>query len=367
MFRRAAMGARRALTSGVAIAAMLTAGCMTGTVQVDRGPRPIPVGPPGWDIQTREHLDLWLHGYALVQADTGALTLFRPRYAEEMRALRDSLGVFTLLDANADRLAPRFAENPALVNGHFAPLYFASWADLREGVDALLRSNGDPRRAGGGRRAVLILSQMFPTAADRDWLRTFVLSLEDERARFYQAHWEERQRRSVMAFAAADSALRAAQAAGLRRYVLNAALNRGTVLLSLPLAGEGRSVLDGVERPLVAVGHPLQPENAATVVYTFAHEVVGPAVAVAIREFDGTLPAGLTADAYTTIALVRAGHRLLERAAPELAPGYARYYLGLIGRTPGANPAATLAAAFPLPEALAAAIFAQVDEVWTGI
>lgn len=366
---RARIVHRTRFAAVLAVALVLGGGCVTGTVNVDRGPRPIPVGPPGWDVQTREHLDLWLHGYALLQADSSTLPLFRRGYAAELRARKDSLGIYTLLDANADRLVPRFAENPALVNGQFAPLYFASWADLRDGVDALLRSNGDPNRAGGGRRAVLILRQMFPSAEDRDWLRTFMRSLEDEREQFYQAHWEEVQRRSVLAFAAADSALRSTVGTGgpLRRYVINAALNRGTVLVSLPLGGEGRSVLNGLERALVAVGHPRRPENARAVVYVFAHELVGPAVDVATREFTGALDGGLTADAYTTIGLVRAGHHLLERADPALADGYARYYLELIGREPGRDPAASLGAAFPLPLTLATAIFAQVDEVWAGI
>lgn len=351
----------------LAIAMFLLAGCITPGVQVDRGPLPIPVGPPGWDVQTREHLDLWLHGYALLQPDSSTLPFFRPAYRSELLELREQEGIFTLLDANMDRLAPHLRSNPDLVNGQFAPLYFPSWAELRDGVQAFLRANGNPSRAGSGsRRAVTILAQMYPTADDREWLRTFALSLEDERERFYQAHWEDRQRQAVLAYASADSALRSANGV-LRRYTASAALDRGTVLLSLPLGGEGRSVLRGLERALVAVPRPLEPDDASSAVYVFVHEIVSPAVDVATREFTGELPMGLTADAYITSSLVRAGHHLLTRADPGLAEGYARYYLELAGRQAGRDPGAGLAAAFPLPSNLQAAVFSQVDEVWAGI
>lgn len=359
---------RSGRAASVALLLLALAGCMSPMIRVDRGPRGIPVGPPGWDLQTREHVDLWLHGYAMLQDDSGALPFFRPGYRNELAALKSEARVFTLLDANVDRLAPRLATNSQLVNGQFAPLYFQSWADLRAGVRAFLEANGNPSRASGsGRRAVVVLREMFPTAEDRDWLRTFVLSLEDERENFYREHWEERQRRSVLAHAAADSALRAASEGGLRRYAANASLSRGSLILSLPLGGEGRAVLTGVERPLIAVPRPMVPAEAASVVYVFTHELVTPAVDVATREFDGELPRGLSADAYTTSALVRAGHHLLQRAVPGMADDYARYYLQLAGRDAGSDAGATLAAVFALPDALETAVLQQVDDVWGGI
>src|SRR5690606_28435062 len=136
------------------------------------------------------------------------LPFFRRGYREEMAAVRARGNTFTLLDANADRLAPHLTSNPSLVNGQFAPMYFPSWAELRDGIDALLRVNGNVSRAGGGeRRAVAILQRMFPTAEDREWLRTFAISLDDERAKYYDAYWQDRQRSAMPAFTAADAAL----------------------------------------------------------------------------------------------------------------------------------------------------------------
>jgi hypothetical protein len=363
------MSIRRAPVHLLAAATLLLAGaCIPQTIQTDRGPRGIPVGPPGWNLEIREHVDLWLHGYALLSPHETTLPFFRRGYRDEIAAAKARTNTFTLLDANADRLAPHLTSNPALVNGQFAPMYFPSWAELRDAIDALLRVDGNVSRAGGGeRRAVAILQRMFPTAADREWLRTFAISLDDERRKFYDAYWQDLQRGAMPAFSAADAALRSATTGPLRRYMVNANLTRGTVLMSLPLGGEGRAVLEGVERAHAAVPRPVHPDSGESVVFVFVHEIVGPAVGTASREFTGELPRGLTADAYETSSLVRAGHYLLQRADPELAVRYARYYLGLTGRDAGSDPSAALAAVFPLPSALESAVFAQVDEVWEGI
>lgn len=346
----------------------VTAACFPPSIQTDPGPRGIPQGPPGWNLDTRQHVDLWLHGYAMLQPDETTLPFFRPGYRRSMTAVRREAGVFTLLDANADRLLPHLTSTPELVNGQFAPMYFPSWAALREGIDALLRVNGVVSRASGGeRRAVMILQRMFPTAADRDWLRTFSISLDDEHRQFHDQYWQEQQREALTAFSFADSALRSVTTGVLRRYIVNANLQRGTVLMSLPLGGEGRSVLEGVERATIAVPRPLVADSAATVVFVLVHELVGPAVQIASREFTGTLPRGLSADAYETSSLVRAGHHLLQLANSELADDYAAYYVQLTNRQPGRDPSSALASVFPLPSELQEALFAQVREVWEGI
>ena len=65
-------------------------------------------------------------------------------------------------------------------------------------------------------------------------------------------------------------------------------------------------------------------------------------------------------DRYTSAAAVRGGALLLQRVAPELLPGYARYYLTAARRTIGSDPVASLAIAFPLPAAIRDAILASV-------
>src|SRR5215210_56910 len=56
-----------------------------------------------WPIKTREHVDLWLHGYALLQEDTTFVPFFRRGYSSEMTVLKNRANVLSQLDANRDR------------------------------------------------------------------------------------------------------------------------------------------------------------------------------------------------------------------------------------------------------------------------
>ena len=68
------------------------------------------------------------------------------------------------------------------------------------------------------------------------------------------------------------------------------------------------------------------------------------------------------------MAQVRGGHLLLQRTAPELAAGYARYYLRVAGLTPPTgDPSAAFAEAFPLPPAIVEALRRQIDTMLEGI
>jgi hypothetical protein len=87
---------------------------------------------------------------------------------------------------------------------------------------------------------------------------------------------------------------------------------------------------------------------------------------------DNTSPAdqrtGL-ADRYVSAGQVRAGYLLLQRAAPELAAGYARFYLreaGLAVPAAGTERAA-LETAFPLPAVILDALTRQLELVEGGI
>jgi len=64
---------------------------------------------------------------------------------------------------------------------------------------------------------------------------------------------------------------------------------------------------------------------------------------------------------------VRAGALLLERVAPDLVDGYARYYLRSANASFTGDPKAALATTFPLPDRLRDAITRQLDVVLGGI
>src|SRR2546423_13810064 len=116
----------------IALAAALSAvvgACATtmgSSTTTGTAPGPGSISPDGsWPTSTREHVDLWLHGYAMLTADTARIPFFRRGYRQRMRDLKAQRNVFTQLDANGERLSFRFRLNPGLVNGQFVPLYFS--------------------------------------------------------------------------------------------------------------------------------------------------------------------------------------------------------------------------------------------------
>src|SRR5690348_6310780 len=66
---------------------------------------PVDAAETGWATTTREHIDLWLHGYALLTSDTARVPLFERGYRQRMRDIRSKRGAYTQLDANAEKLS----------------------------------------------------------------------------------------------------------------------------------------------------------------------------------------------------------------------------------------------------------------------
>jgi hypothetical protein len=319
----------------------------------------------------REHVDLWLHGFALLQEDSTLVPYYRRDYRKNLSATRSARGLTSQLDANGERLRGRLTTNPGLISAQFVPLYFATWDELRQSADAFLRLEGDVRAARDQRTAEMVatFAAYFPSAADRDWLRLFLLSLEDERTKFYSQYWREEQRKLGPAFDAADLAWRSTYGARFQRFLANSQQHDGEVLLSLPLSGEGRTLTDRNRRTTMAIGFPAGAADAAAVVYVFAHEIVGTVANAVIT--DNTSPADQrsgVAARYSSLGAVRGGAMLLGRVAPELVPGYMAYYLDLARRSGMASDIERLfATTFPLPDNLRDALQRQIDIILGGI
>jgi hypothetical protein len=318
----------------------------------------------------REHVDLWLHGFAMLQQDTTQIPFFQRGYRDRMRALKTQGNVVTQLDANADQLQARFLAVPNLVSAQFVALYFANWSDLQRGVELFLRAEGAPQASNdrNAQRVIATFAGYFPTAQDRDWLRLFAQALEDERTKFFGSWWAEQQRARLATVGALDTLWQTVHRPKLQRFLNNTRQATGDLLLSIPLDGEGRTISLGTARHIIAVTFPEQPANAVDAVYVFAHEVVGRLTNTAIE--DNTTPAEQRAGAsarYSSNALVRGGAMLLEKVAPDLVQGYARYYLTAAKVTPGSDPVAQLATVFPLPDVLRDSIRRQIDVVLGGI
>ncbi len=326
--------------------------------------------PTDWPIRTRHHVDLWLHGFAMIQDDTTQIPYFRRGYKTDMQDLKRRSNVTTQLDANIGNLRNRLALTPSLVNAQFVPLYFESLDDMLRALDIFERADGNPRAAGNQETAELIaiLAGYFPLGADRDWARLFAQSIRDENARFYRAYWDQQQRERSVVVTEVERLWQSTYRPRFQRFLNNTRQSGGEILLSLPLNGEGRTLTAGKQQNATAVTFPVRTADAAEAIYVVAHEIVGSEVRTAVE--DNVTPtdrrSGLL-DRYIAAGAVRAGLILLQKVAPELADGYARYYLRSANRAVGSNPVSALAAAFPLPDPIRDAISRQIDVVLGGI
>ena len=373
----------RPLRATLALLAVATA---CGTVQPAASPTPHPdpasippVSGPGndpmlsavWRVQSAEHVDLWLHSFALLAPDSALVPYFKRGYRDRMLTLRRERGVSTMLDSSRARLVQRLAVNPSLgTTPQFIPMYFESYDQMRVAFDLFLRANGNPAAVtdANGRGIIAMLASIFPTSADREWLRAFASAVDDERRRFYHDYWTAEMRGHNGAMAHADTTWQRQWRPAIQRFLTNTQQRNGRVLLSFPIGGEGRTIQLGAQQNVIAVPMPDGRDDAEAVLYVTAHEVTGSLASAAV--VDNTTPADRRAGAsvkFEQSAAVRAGALLLERTVPSAVPGYMRYYLRQAGRDAPTDPRAAFAAAFALPDAALAAMGRQIDVTLGGI
>jgi hypothetical protein len=363
-----------AFSSTLILAACASSGTSTGGAATGPSPSPStqvqPAATARWAVKTREHVDLWLHGFAMLSDDTTLVPLFRRGYRDQMTVLKNRANVVTLLDANRDKLRGRLVSNPQMVNAQFLALSFASWDDMSQAITFFLRADGDPNRAQTRELAAQIatIAAYFQTAPDREWLRLYVQSLQDESTKYYHSYWLQAQRQRENVLAVVDSIWQKNYRPKMQTYLNNSGQANGEVVLSLPLGGEGRSQSNGKLSNVLTVTFPDTPAQADEAIYVIAHEAIASIANSAIA--DNTTPndrrTGVV-DRLASAAAVRGGAMLIQRVAPELLPGYARYYLTLAKRPVGADPMTSLAAGFPLPEAIRDALSRQLSVVLGGI
>lgn len=362
-----------------ACCAAVAAALITACVPAAGGPAAGPVAGPstgtsvgtGWSVDEREHVDLWLHAFAMLTSDTARVPLFERDYRQRMTALKRQRNVYTSLDANQEKLSARFAANPSLTNAQFLALYFPSFPEIVNATNYFMQSQGDPRAASDPQvqSEIALLAANFPSPADRDWLRLFVQSLQDEDNRFYHSYWTSEQQARSATRSEVERRWRDDYARKFSGYLNNTQQSAGDFLLSLPLDGEGRTVNDSKRANIVATVFPTKSADALASMYVFAHEVVNKVTDIAIR--DNTTPAEQRSGEvarYSANVTVRGGAMLLQRIAPELLTGYMRYYLHSIGSTSTAtDPSAAFTSNFPIPTAIRDAIGRQLDVVLGGI
>jgi hypothetical protein len=332
---------------------------------------PTPLLNTTWPVRTREHVDLWLHSYALLTRDSTLVPYFDRGYRDRLLGVRRARTVSSLLDTNRERLLQRIAVNPSLATaGQFLPLYFESWDQMRQAIDLAIRANGNPNASNDPttRTYIAIIASAFPAAPDREWLRTFTEAADDESRRFYHGYWAGEASSHARVAQHVDSLWQRSWRPAMQRFLNNTQQQNGELYLSLPLGGEGRTVHFGKQQNAVAVPMPDALSASDEVLYVMVHEVTGALANSAIE--DNTTPAdrraGVTSR-FEQSAAVRSGALLLERVMPAAVPGYMRYYLLQAGRTAPTDPRAAFATAFAVPESVRDAMSRQLDVILGGI
>ncbi len=357
---------RVALALAVATLAAAPAGA-----QRRRAEEPAPPPGPQWPIKTREHVDLWLHGFALLQDDTATVPIFAREYAQRMMILKNTRSVYTAFDAARDELSGTATARNLLLNPQFLALYFGSWEEMVQAFEYFQRAEGNPQSARSREIAAIIafLAQYFPRPDDRAWAKRFVEALNDEREKFYKQFWLDEHRRRGAALATADSLWQREWRPAMQRFLNHTQQPSGDLILSMVLGGEGRALPAGKSANQYAVPYPAAPDSAEALLYVFAHEAAGAIAKVAID--DNLTPAQQRAGAGTRLAgagLVRGGALIVERMIPGAGERYARWYLAQMGRSaPDGGAAALLASLFPMPDEMIDAMKRQIELSFMGI
>lgn len=366
--------------TALALASLAFASACAGPASPSPAPAPSGTSAPGapsstaqaiWRVRTAEHLDLWLHGHALINPDTTLVPYFRRGYRARVDAVRRQRGVTSLIDTNRDRLLARINSNPSLATaGQFLPLYFETYEQMRQVIDLFIRNDGNPGNSQDPniRTYFAILGGAFQSATDREWLRMFTESVDDESRKFYHDYWTTETRARASVASGVESEWQRSWRPALQRFLNNTQQQNGELYLSLPLGGEGRTIHFGSLQNAVAASMPDVSSEQEVVLYVMAHEITGTVASTAIS--DHTTPADRragVASRYEQAAAVRAGAMLLEKTLPSTVTGYMRYYLQQAGRTAPADPRAMFASTFAITDPMRDAITRQLDVILGGI
>jgi hypothetical protein len=331
---------------------------------------PRAAGP--WPIKTREHVDLWLHGYALLSEDTAVVPLFRRGYRDSLIVVRNVAQQSSRLDTARVALQRILAVTPRLLSGQFYPLHFTNFGTLRVSLQLLTRVKGDVRAVSDRDQAQLVAlaANYFNTAPEREFAEELSVGLESESQRFHHADWLQTQRARSGVLARVDSLWRTEWFARLAPFLRGTQQRTGEIILSPVVEGEGRTItIDPANGPSMVVTLPGNVERSQEALYGIVHEAVGAFAAAAVNEnITPRQRSAGAADRLQTSAALRAGALLLSRAIPAEVEGYAQFYLRVTGHTaPPGRALAELERLFPLNPDILDTMKTQLDLLLGGL
>ncbi len=297
-----------------------------------------------WPIKTASHVDLWLHAFAMLSEDTAAVPSFRMGYRDSLTVVKNRANVLTLLDTSRPVLAKRLSASPGYLQAQTLAFEFDSWDALRVAAERFVLADGDNRRVLDRAPVdhMVQFTRLFPTTADREWLRVFVAGVQDEQSRFFGVEHTRIVRTRSATITAVDSLWQKVYRVRFERFLTNTGQRSGDVILSTPLGGDGRAARGPERQSVLAVPFPERVSDANEVILVLAHEMTRTLTLAVVAG----LPIGAErrttiAGRYVLLPQVRAGAMLLERVAPELLEPYMRFYLRQSGLALGQSPVGT--------------------------
>jgi len=295
---------------------------------------------PGWAIRSSSSADLWFHAVALTGYDAiGAMPLYQPGYAAQVRASRDKAGKGpTPLERSAGEFNAAFSADQNFEILHFLPVYFAA-ADVEQMLDALdkVSSQGDRAAvvvAPAARFGAAVVASVLTTTQERATLARFVAAVREEWTIGYRAERAAQSPQRDAALASAISIWTNQAGPAMAPALATLSLDGGIIIASPALGPEGRLFSgrpDDRTDNIVAVSLPLSPSAAGDPAWLAIREMYFPAARAALMAA-GAMPSGAgAAEQATGRAAARLGATQLATRGEDLVAAYQAALLRVLG------------------------------------
>lgn len=331
-----------------------------------QGVTPAPPAPV-WEIRTAPDVDLWYHGLAVIGfRGFGPLPMYDPGYASMVRTEKIKRGSQpSILDRNAALLKAAFSRDSAFEVMHFLPLYFLAPGngDAIPGLRAVARGKiTNEKKAESGNPPVLAaVAGVIRTRRQRELLGMFIDGLEDERRAFYDDFTRRNRESRRKMHEAFSTYWNDSLSPSIAPFLNNVAPSGGSIILSPPLGGEGRSIKMRASptsaATIVVVGSSYSGTDLHTPAVSLVRELCFPIVRRAIEPVQPAIRHRIAAERLSSIAAVRCGAQAMERHIPSLLAPYMLRFLAAADRPlPHRNLDSAFRSAFPVSGAIDASL-----------
>jgi hypothetical protein len=259
------------------------------------------------------------------------MPLYNTGYSEAIEAAKREVEIFpTPLDTLASQFRAAFEQDSTFEILHFVPLYFglAEVTTMLETLESVA-SGGDPTDFGSN-----VVANVLQNREQRELLRLFVSTLEQEWDLFYQVHWREQRSARRPWIAAAQRIWDRDLAPALSQWLTSRDLMGGVVLTSESVGPEGRIFSgDPEDNSDNVTAVMLPPDNSGASALSLVRELCFPLVSELVESRGIAAGDRVFAERISSRAAVRCGELLLQQHAPEYAEHYRGVFLSQLGQS----------------------------------